>query len=47
MPPFPFVAFTGDTPILTAEGYKRIEGIKPGDMIQVRPEEQGDDKHDV
>jgi hypothetical protein len=42
---FPFVGFTGDTPILTADGLRRIEDIKPGDMIQVQPDDhQGDDK---
>jgi hypothetical protein len=38
MPQYPFVGFTGDTPILTATGYKPIEELKPGDMIQVQPE---------
>ncbi len=45
MPHFPILGFTGDTPILTADGPKRIEDIKPGDMIQVQPgDDQGDDE---
>ena len=34
MPQHFFVGFTGDKPILTAEGYKRIESIKPGVVVQ-------------
>jgi hypothetical protein len=42
---FPVVGFVAGTPILTAKGYKPIEDIKPGDMIQVQPDDdQGDDK---
>jgi hypothetical protein len=45
MPPYPFVGFVAGTPILTAKGYKPIEEIKPGDMIQVQPyDDQGDGK---
>jgi hypothetical protein len=48
MPHFPFVGFVAGTPILTSTGYKLIEDIKPGDMIQVQPDDdQGDDKHDA
>jgi hypothetical protein len=36
-PHFPILGFTGDTPILTADGPKSIEDIKPGDIIQVQP----------
>jgi hypothetical protein len=39
MPHFPIMDFTGDTPILTATGFKSIEDIKPGDMIQVQPDD--------
>ena len=45
MPHFPVMGFTGDTPILTSTGFKPIEDLKPGDMIQVQPDDdQGDDK---
>ena len=45
MPNFPFVGFVAGTPILTSTGFKPIEDIKPGDMIQVQPDDdQGDDK---
>lgn len=48
MPHFPVMGFTGDTPILTSTGFKRIEDLKPGDMIQVQPDnDQGDDKPDA
>jgi hypothetical protein len=42
------IGFVAGTPILTAKGYKPIEDIKPGDMIQVQPnDDQGDDKHEA
>jgi hypothetical protein len=42
---FPIVGFAARTPILTADGPKAIEDIKPGDMIQVQPgDDQGDDE---
>jgi hypothetical protein len=48
MPHFPFVGFVAGTPLLTADGPKRIEDIKPGDMIQGQPgDDQGDDKPHV
>lgn len=41
----PTLGFAAGTPILTADGPKRIEDIKPGDMIQVQPDDgQGDHK---
>jgi hypothetical protein len=30
----PIIGFVAGTPILTADGLKRIEDIKPGDMLQ-------------
>jgi hypothetical protein len=33
----PIISFAAGTPILTADGYKRIEDIKPGDVIQGSP----------
>jgi hypothetical protein len=41
MPHFPILGFVAGTPILTADGPKRFEDIKPGDMIQGQP---GDDQ---
>ena len=44
MPHYPIVGFAAGTPLLTADGLKRIEDIKPGDMIQVQPDDdEGDD----
>jgi hypothetical protein len=42
----PFISgFAAGTPLLTPDGLKRIEDIKPGDMIQVQPgDDQGDDE---
>ncbi len=41
---FPIIGFTAGTPIMTAEGYKPIEEIGPGDFIQSGPEcEPSDD----
>lgn len=40
----PILGFVAGTPLLTADGLKRIEDIKPGDMIQVQPDDdQADD----
>ena len=45
MPEHPIVGFVAGTPLLTADGFKAIEDIKPGDVIQVQPDDdQGDDK---
>ncbi len=45
MPHFSFVGFVAETPLLTADGPKRIEDIKPGDIIQVQPnDDQGDNE---
>ena len=50
MPTFPIIGFVTGTPILTATGYKPIEELKPGDMIQVQPGNDQDadepDAHD-
>jgi hypothetical protein len=52
MPNFPILGFAAGTPLLTADGLKRIEDIKPGDSLQARPDGeqpdygQGDDEHD-
>jgi hypothetical protein len=40
----PVIGFMAGTPLLTPEGFKRIEDIKPGDVIQTQPDDQGDDK---
>ncbi len=43
-PNFPVVGFVAGTPLLTPEGFKRMEDIKPGDVIQTQPDnDQGDD----
>jgi hypothetical protein len=43
-PNFPILGFVAGTPLLTPEGVKRIEDIKPGDIIQSGPDgEQPDD----
>lgn len=43
--PRPFVGFVAGTPLLTPDGFKSIEDIKPGDTIQVQPDDdQGDGK---
>lgn len=48
MPHFPILGFVAGTPLLTVDGPKRIEDIKPGNMIQVQPsDDQGDDKPHV
>lgn len=36
---YPIIGFAAGTPLLTANGLERIESIKPGDMIQVRPDD--------
>lgn len=47
-PNFPIIGFAAGTPVLTPEGYKPIEDIKPGDFLQTRPDaDQGDDKPDA
>lgn len=44
-PNFPIVGFVAGTPILTPEGHKSIEDLKPGDMIETQPDgDQADDK---
>ena len=44
-PNFPILGFAAGTPLLTADGPKRIEDLKPGDMIQMQPDDdQGDDE---
>jgi hypothetical protein len=44
-PNFPILGFVAGTPILTADGPKRIEDIKPGDLIQTQPDDDhADDK---
>ena len=46
--PRPIIGFAAGTPLLTPDGLKRIEDIKPGDMIQVQPgDDQSDDKPHV
>jgi hypothetical protein len=41
--PHPFTGFAAGTPLLTPDGIKPIEDIKPGDIIQVQPDDgQGD-----
>lgn len=48
MPHFPILGFAAGTPLLTANGLKSIDDIKPGDMIQVQPnDDQGDDEPHV
>jgi hypothetical protein len=44
-PNFPVIGFVGGTPLLTPSGVKRIEDIKPGDVIQTQPDDDqaGDD----
>lgn len=45
MPHFPILGFAAGTPLLTPNGPKRIEDIKPGDIIQVQPDDdQADDE---
>jgi hypothetical protein len=42
------IGFVAGTPLLTADGFKAIEDIKPGDTIQVQPDDdQGDGKPEV
>jgi hypothetical protein len=49
-PNFPIIGFAAGTPSLTADGLKRIEDLKPGDSVQVQPDDKGDggpeDVHD-
>ena len=45
IPHYPFVGFVAGTKIMTARGPVSIEELKPGDMIQVQPDDhQGDGK---
>ena len=45
MPINPIVGFVAGTKIMTARGPVSIEDLKPGDMIQVQPDDdQGDGK---
>jgi hypothetical protein len=42
----PIIGFAAGTPLLTPDGIKAIEDIKPGDIIQVQPDDgQGDEPH--
>jgi hypothetical protein len=41
--PKSIVCFVAGTPLLTPEGHKPIEDLKPGDFIQTQPD---DDKAD-
>jgi hypothetical protein len=49
-PSFPIFGFAAGTSLLTADGPKHIEDVKPGDVLQTRPDDQGDgelqDAHD-
>lgn len=47
MPNFPILGFVAGTPILTARGLVPIEDLKPGDMLQVQPDDQDHDKPDA
>lgn len=38
-PNFPVIGFAAGTPILTPEGSKPIEDIRPGDLIQTQPDD--------
>jgi len=38
--PMPTIGFAAGTPLLTADGLKRIEELKPGDLIQAEPGEE-------
>jgi hypothetical protein len=43
-PSYPFVGFVAGTLILTADGPKRIEDIKPGEVIHMQADhDQGDE----
>jgi hypothetical protein len=43
--PEQFIGFVAGTPLQTPDGFKAIEDIKPGDTIQVQPDDdQGDGK---
>jgi hypothetical protein len=43
--PRPIIGFVAGTKVMTARGSVPIEDIKPGDMIQVQPDDdQGHDK---
>jgi hypothetical protein len=45
---YPFAGFIAGSPILALTGFKSIEDIKPGDMIQAQPDDdQGDVKHEA
>lgn len=39
----PILGFATGTPLLTPEGHKSIEQLRPGDLIQTQPDNQGDD----
>jgi hypothetical protein len=44
-PNFPILGFVAGTPLLTPEGHKPIDELKPGDLIQTQPDDgQGDDE---
>jgi hypothetical protein len=38
-PNFPVLGFVAGTPLLTPSGHKRIEDLKPGDLIQTQPDD--------
>jgi hypothetical protein len=45
---FPILGIAAGTPLLTPEGHKPIEELRPGDVIQTQPDEdQGHDKPDA
>jgi hypothetical protein len=43
-PNFTLLGFAAGTPILTPDGLKRIEDIKPGDVIQTQPDDAQADR---
>jgi hypothetical protein len=48
MPERPIIGFVAGTPLMTAGGVKAIEEVKPGDTIQVQPnDDQVDGKHET
>ena len=40
---YPILGFVAGTPLLTSSGHKPIEQVRPGDLIQTQPDDQGDD----
>jgi hypothetical protein len=43
----PIIGFVAGTPLLTPEGVKPIEELRPGDLIETRPDDQDDEPEDV